>query len=77
MTKAEFLNHLEELLEAERGTLTGGEACADLDNWDSLAVLSYMALLDREFKLKVPWEQVQKCRTVDDLVALAGDRVTP
>lgn len=77
MTRSEFLNHLEAMLETDPGSLTGGEACADLDNWDSLAVLSYMALLDREFKLKVPWEQVQTCRTVDDLVALAGDRVTP
>jgi acyl carrier protein len=38
--------------------------------------MSALAMLDKQFGVKVPAAEVYQCRTVDDLVALAGDQVT-
>ena len=76
MTKAEFLRKLESIVEADEGTLGGSHALKDLDGWDSLAVMSTLAMFDKQFGVKVPAATMYQCRTVDDLAALAGGRVT-
>jgi acyl carrier protein len=76
MTKADFLKKLETILEADAGSLTGTESLRDLDGWDSLAVMSTLAMLDKHFGVKVPAERIHQCRTPDDLAALAGEQVT-
>ena len=76
MTKAEFLRKIEFDIGAAEGTLEGSNVLQDLDGWDSLAVMSTLAMFDKQFGVKVPAEKVYQCRTVDDLAALAGDQVT-
>jgi acyl carrier protein len=44
--------------------------------WDSLAVIGFIALLDQHFALSVPAVRIMDCKTVDDLAALVGDKVT-
>ena len=46
MKKAQFLLALDELLELKPGTLKGSEKLSSFDNWDSLAVISLIALVD-------------------------------
>ena len=75
MTKAVFLQKLESIIEADEGTVEGSSVLADLDGWDSLAVMSTLAMFDKQFGVKVPATTIYQCRTVDDLAALAGDRV--
>ena len=75
MTKAEFLRKIEFDIGAAEGTVEGSHVLQDLDGWDSLAVMSTLAMLDKQFGVKVPAAAVYQCRTVDDLAALAGDRV--
>ena len=75
MTKAEFLKKIEMNIMAEEGTLSGSETLADLDGWDSLAVMSTLALLDKLFGVRIAAEKIYQCRTVDDVAALAGGKL--
>ncbi|MBP2294489.1 acyl carrier protein [Azospirillum rugosum] len=72
MDRKEFLLALDEMLELDAGTLTGAEELLSLDNWDSLAVISFIALVDEKLGLVVEGEKLAKAKTVDDLLALAG-----
>lgn len=72
MDTTEFLRELDELLELDPGTLTGGETLEGLENWDSLAVISFIALVDEKLGLVVEGEKLVKARTVADLLSLAG-----
>ena len=77
MTKKEFLNHLEEIIEADPDTLTGGEMLTDLKKWDSLAIVGFIAMVDEKFGITLSGKNLQQCRSIADLVALVGeDRIT-
>lgn len=75
MTKAVFLRKLESIIEADEGTVEGASVLGELEGWDSLAVMSTLAMFDKQFGVKVPAATMYQCRTVDDLAALAGDQV--
>jgi len=76
MQKAEFLSSLEEIMQQMPGTLKGDEPLDGLPGWDSVALMGYIALIDEKFSVRITGKQILECRTVDDLMALAGDRVT-
>ena len=76
MNKHDFLLSLHELLELEPYTLTGAEALEGLEVWDSLAVISFIAMVDEQFGITLSAERLRACQTVDDLAALLGDRIT-
>jgi len=72
MTQAEFLAALEEMLELDAGSLTPDASLDSLDAWDSLAVISFIALVDEHFDRVVAGEDLAKAKTVGDLLALTG-----
>jgi acyl carrier protein len=74
MTKAEFFRKIEFDIGVAEGTVQGSDVLQDLDGWDSLAVMSTLAMFDKQFGVKVPAETIYECRTVDDLAALAGEQ---
>jgi len=76
MTKTQFYGLLDELLENDPGMLTGDAVLASLPRWDSLAVIGFIALLDQHFGVSVPAVKIAECRTVDDLAALVGDKLS-
>ena len=76
MTKQEFYAQLDEILENPPGTIKGTEMIADLERWDSLAAILFIAMLDQHLGVAVEAQKVADCRSVADLVALGGDKVT-
>lgn len=72
MTRQDALRLLEEALELRPHALTGRERLADLEGWDSLSTLAFIAMADKHFGLVVPGNKVSGCRTVDDLLGLLG-----
>lgn len=72
MTREEFLTQLDELLELPAGTLKGDEKLEDLERWDSLAMVSFIALADEHCNMRLSPRQFVTCNTVNDLVQLAG-----
>ena len=75
MTRDDFLKEIETILEASPGTLTGTEELSSLEMWDSLAVLSFIALVDDEFEINVPGKTVNGCKTVNDLIQIVADKL--
>jgi acyl carrier protein len=75
MDKTIFLQKLDEVMSMPKGTIKGDETLQSLVGWDSVALLSFIALLDDELKVRVTGNQVIQCKTVGELVALAGDKI--
>jgi hypothetical protein len=71
MTRAEFLAQMDEILDLPAGTLTGGEKLAELENWNSMAMLGFIALADTNNGARIQPRQIVSCVTVDDLLAAA------
>ncbi|MFC1453930.1 acyl carrier protein [Verrucomicrobiota bacterium] len=76
MTKQEFLTHLEDILEADAGSVTGDEALTDLAGWDSLAVMAFIAMVDEKFDVVLSASKLAGSKNVGDLIALLGDKIS-
>ena len=61
---------MDSLLELPAGTLKGAENLDDLDTWNSLAMVEYIALADSNGAKTSP-RQIRECETIDDLSRLA------
>jgi len=70
MNKQQFLNALEDTLELEQNTLSGQEVLLDIEQWDSLAFLSVIAMADEHFDIVIQGDKLEKINTVNDLVSL-------
>ena len=69
MNRTEVLELIAEVLECERDTLQGPEVLADT-GWDSLSVLSFIALVQERCDLLISPVGLAECRTVEDLLGL-------
>ena len=69
MNKTEFYQNLDELLEFDPGTIKGSELLADLEAWDSMAVLSFIAMADEKYGVNIRANRIAECKSVDDLAA--------
>jgi acyl carrier protein len=75
MTRAEFHAAIAEMLECEASEVQGESVLKDLPNWDSLAVLSFVALADSKLGASVKGSALVKCQTVNDLATLLGEHI--
>ena len=70
MTRQEILFELEKLLEKSKGSLAGSEMLDDLIEWDSLAILAYIAMVQKKTDVVLDSVALSRARTVNDLVSL-------
>ena len=75
MTRAEFIRILEEVIEADPGTLSGSTRLADIQNWDSLAVIGFIAAADEHLAASVPAQKIYQCETIDQILDLLNDKL--
>ena len=61
---------MDSMLELPPGTLTGAETLDNLENWNSLAMVDYIALADSN-SVKLSPRQIRDCVTINDLAQLA------
>jgi acyl carrier protein len=71
MIPSDFYLLLDDMLELDPGTITGTERLEDLEGWDSLAVISFIALVDEKFDTLVETDKLAAAESVGDLYALA------
>jgi acyl carrier protein len=76
MNKQEFLNRIEEIIEVDAGSLNGDEVLDDLEDWDSLAVMGFIAMVDKHFGITLDAEKIGQCRSVNELCDLLGNKVS-
>jgi acyl carrier protein len=70
MDRQGALRLLEETLDLDPHTLTGGETLRELAGWDSLSTVAFIAMVDKEFGRPLPGARVAGCQTVDELLGL-------
>lgn len=68
MTVKEKLNLLEELLFLDKDTLEEATELAALGEWDSMAVISTIAMFDSVFGKDLKPEEVKNFKTVKDII---------
>lgn len=68
MTNQEKLNHLEELLDIEKNTLTEDTELENLIQWDSMAVIATIAMFDSDFGKIVTSNEVKGFITMKDIM---------
>lgn len=69
MNEKEKLALLEETIEAEEGSLSPETALEDVEEYDSMAKLSIIVMMEDEFGKKLAAETVKGFRTVADILA--------
>jgi acyl carrier protein len=72
VTKDEFIAELANVLQVEEGVLEPSTELKQFEGWDSTAVINLIVLLD-ENGAEVDEEKVPECKTVQDVLDLAGD----
>ena len=72
MTKEEKIALLEDMLEVDEGTLNDETVLNDLEEWDSMAALSLIVLLDEEFEKKITGQEIRKFVTIKDILDFIG-----
>jgi acyl carrier protein len=72
MNKTEFINQIADILEIEPINLTGTEVLEEIGNWDSLSIISFVAMVDTELKIIVDPEKLKNAKTINDLIELVG-----
>ena len=70
----EFIRNLEDSVDGiAPGSLAPDTVLDSLAVWDSLALLSVLAMMDTEFDRQVTGSDVKACKTVEDLHRLLAD----
>lgn len=64
--EGKILRLIEEAKEADEGSVLMGQ---ELD-WDSIAVVTFMAMADEQLNVTLSADRLNKCERVDDVVAL-------
>jgi len=68
---------LEVELGLNEGSLDGNQVLADMEGWDSMAAVQFIALADEKAGVIVSGNQIAKSETMNELLSLLGDRLTP
>lgn len=74
MSRVELLCEIDKMLELPSGTLQGPEVLAELENWDSMAVVTFIALADSAGGVTLSAKQIGNCETVNDLITLVSQK---
>jgi acyl carrier protein len=77
MTRAEFLASFEKMVNQTAGSLSGDESLRDLEEWDSVTVVEFMAFVDEQFSVQLDTNKLANCETVGDLLVLLDGLITP
>lgn len=72
MTTEKKLELLEEMLELDEGTLTPETNLEDIEEWDSMAKLSLIVLVDDECGKSLTGQEIKGFVTVQDILDFMG-----
>ena len=72
MTQEEKIAMLENMLELEAGSLNPEMELKDIAEYDSMAKLSLIVMMDEECGKKLTGEQIREIKTVQDILDFMG-----
>lgn len=70
MTTEERLALLEEVMELDEGELNASDLLKEYEEWDSISILSFIAMMDSKFGKMISGEEVKALQTVQDAIDL-------
>jgi len=73
MKTEDFINELKDALEIEDGEITLETNLKELEEYDSLSVLSIIAMIDENFGKQIPSSDFIKITTIKSLMDLIGE----
>jgi acyl carrier protein len=69
----EFCRKIESILEMDAGLIQPQTRLDSLEAWDSVSVISFIAMADQDYHVNVSPTSIAECQTVEDLAnALAS-----
>lgn len=68
MNTQEKLAALEDIMELDEGFLKPEMKLEEIEEWDSLAALSYVVLMGDEFNKKMSGKEIRAFKTVQDIM---------
>jgi len=71
MNREQFLEEMVEVLQTEE-EITMETVLEDLEEWDSLSIMSTMAFLDKNFGVKTSMADYKAMTTIEDIAKKAG-----
>ena len=71
MTTEEFINKLSELMDTD-AEINLSTKLADVEDWDSLSMVSFFSFCNSTLNRRVAPEQIKAAQSVEDLFKLAG-----
>jgi acyl carrier protein len=72
----EFCRKMESILEVDAGAIQPQTRLESLEAWDSVSVISFIAMADQDYHVNVPPQSISECQTVEDLAkAVAASMV--
>jgi acyl carrier protein len=69
----EKLELVTKALDAQPGTLKAETSLQELDEWDSLGVISLIAMIDKHFSVRLEPEKIRAFKTVRDILDQMGN----
>ena len=72
MTRDKFISEIENLLEVDAGSLTGEILLQNIQRWDSLAVVGFIAMVDENLGFTPSPKKIAESATIEDLMKIAG-----
>jgi acyl carrier protein len=72
MTQEEKIAMLEDMLEKDGGSLKPEMELGSIEEYDSMAKLSLIVMMDDEFGKKLTGEQISEFKTVRDILDFMG-----
>ena len=74
MNKEEFLVALQDILQCD-AVLSEDAVLADLEEWDSLSIMTLIAFFDKNLGRQVRFDELKTCRQVRDIMALSNGAI--
>lgn len=73
MTAEEFIKKLADIIDTDV-ELKLSMKLADVEDWDSLSMVSFFSFCDSKLGIRLAPEQIKSAQTVEDLFKLATDK---
>jgi acyl carrier protein len=74
MNEQEFIASIEELLEIDPGSISLATQLDSLQEWDSLAFVSFLAMADSKYGVRVTPTELHESKSMADLMKLVEKR---
>jgi acyl carrier protein len=76
MTRQQFLREFEGQLELPENSLNDSLMLADVEGWDSMAAVLFIALADEKCGVAISGNQIAAAKSINELLLLLGDGLT-